>query len=73
MKVRIDKVAGVAYITLVKEIPAGAVKKTVHFQGRDEIILDFDKDGYLLGIELLNLDRLHPDLAEGIELASNAR
>lgn len=62
MKVRVDKVAGAAYITLVKEIGKGEVKKSVHFQGRDEIILDFDKEGHLLGIELLNLDRLHPDL-----------
>lgn len=72
VKVRIDKVAGAAYITLVLKIRKGEACKQVIAHGGD-VILDFDKQGRLLGIELLSMSMLHPDLAEGDVVETHAR
>lgn len=72
VKVRIDKVAGAAYITLVKKIKPGEVAKTTRASCQD-INLDFDVHGRLLGIEFLDLKKLHPDLAEGDVIETHAR
>lgn len=58
--VQIDPEAGAAYITL----GAGTVARTVKFD--EDIYVDLDEFGMVLGIELLDLDRAMPldELAE---------
>ena len=51
-KITIDKKANAAYIYLKK----GRVHKSVPYD--NSVILDFDKKGDVLGIELLNLSKL---------------
>lgn len=57
-----DPERGLSYIYLVGKTPPGGVKRTL-ITG-DHINLDFDQDGYLIGIELLRGDLLHPSLRE---------
>ncbi|MBI2137101.1 DUF2283 domain-containing protein [Candidatus Woesearchaeota archaeon] len=52
MKLEYDKAADAAYIYLVYPIGKGEAKKTVEL--RENIILDFDAKGKLLGVEILN-------------------
>ncbi|MBI2449405.1 DUF2283 domain-containing protein [Candidatus Pacearchaeota archaeon] len=52
MKFEYDKDADAAYIYLEDSIEDGEVKKTIELN--DNIILDFDKNGKLIGIEILD-------------------
>lgn len=52
MKLEYDKEADAAYVCLVGIIKRGEVKKTVELN--ENIILDFDNKGKILGIEILN-------------------
>lgn len=72
MKVDVDKVAGAAYITLVRNIKRGEAVRQVP-ACRGNVIIDLDKNDRIIGIEILNLRYLHPELAEGTEVASDAR
>lgn len=52
MKIEYDKQSDCAYLYLEYPIKDSAVKKTV--QLNENILLDFDKNDKLLGIEVLN-------------------
>lgn len=63
MKVDVDEQAQAAFITLLpREIRAGEVSYTRITL--PDIHLDFDASGYLIGIEILDLKKLHPELRE---------
>lgn len=66
MRVTYDADADAAYIYLVAEIPAGGVVRTVPVDPREingMINLDFDADGLLVGIEVLDASRfISPEL-----------
>jgi uncharacterized protein YuzE len=55
MKIEIDKEANAAYIYVKTQIDDGEVAKTIEVN--DSIILDFNKDGKLIGIEVLNASK----------------
>lgn len=55
MKITFDKEADAAYIYLKEDIRDGESIKTIKVN--DNIILDFDKEGKLLGIEILNASK----------------
>ncbi len=55
MKIEIDKDSDVAYFYLKETIAAGEVDKTISVN--QDIILDFDHMGKLLGIEVLNASK----------------
>ena len=72
MRIRYDKQADAAYIYVVKEIAPGGVKAT-HVCDlsdiernyglapiRGMINLDFDEDGHLLGIEIIEATNILP-------------
>ena len=52
MKFEYDKKADAAYIYLEDSIAEGEAQKTIELN--DNIIVDFDKNGKLLGIEILS-------------------
>lgn len=54
MKITYDKIANAAYMTLRK----GKVAKTVEMS--DSVIIDLDKKGNLLGIEMLDASKQLP-------------
>ena len=54
MKITYDKIANAAYMTLRK----GKVSKTVEMS--DSVIVDLDKSGNILGIELLEASKQFP-------------
>lgn len=56
MKFEYDSEVDAAYIYLVFPIKGG--QATSNIQLNDNIILDFGKDGKLLGIEILNASKL---------------
>lgn len=56
-----DAEHGLSYISLAGCRPAPQQKRVV---GDDDIILDFDADGRLIGIELLRANLLLPELRE---------
>jgi len=58
MRIKVDEEAKSAYIYIKDEVKKGEVKKTKALN--DEIILDFDKDGKLIGIEILNAVKYLP-------------
>ena len=60
MRVTYDIKAKAAYITLIDVISPGEATRQIH--ATDDIILDLDDDGHVIGIELLSLSRLHPSL-----------
>lgn len=60
--VSVDHTANAAYIYVAGPIPPGGVADTI--EGAPGINLDFDRQGRLLGIELLSLEYLHPDLLQ---------
>jgi uncharacterized protein YuzE len=62
MKVTHDHKRGMSYIYLMDRILNGAAVRQV--QAGPDVILDFDADGYLLGIELLDRKLLHPVLLQ---------
>ena len=56
MKFEYDKQADAAYIYLDDSIADGQAEKTIELN--DNVIVDFDKDGKLLGIEILSASKL---------------
>ena len=56
MKFEYDREADAAYIYLVYPIKNGQSKSTVEL--KENIILDFDRKGKLLGVEILNASKL---------------
>lgn len=56
MKIEYDKDANAAYIYIVENIAVDEAVKTIELN--DNIILDFDKNGKLLGIEVLNASKV---------------
>jgi Uncharacterized conserved small protein len=69
MRMTYDPEADAAYVYLVDEIGAGEVERTVPVDPVEiggMINLDFDADGYLLGIEILDASKfLPPELLRG--------
>lgn len=55
MKIEYDREVDAAYICIVPEIKEGMTKKTVALN--EDIILDFDASGKLIGIEVLNASK----------------
>ena len=58
MKITYDKEADAAYIYLKGRIGNGEVKSTISMN--DNIILDFDADKKLIGIEILSASKVVP-------------
>ncbi len=56
MKFEYDKDADAAYIYLEHPIKDGEVKSTIELN--DNIILDFDANGKLLGVEILDASKV---------------
>ena len=56
MNVTYDKYTDAAYVYLLDKITAGAVARTIEL--KKDITLDFDKDGKLLGIEVLHASKI---------------
>lgn len=56
MRFEYDKNADAAYIYLEDSIADGEVDKTIEMN--DNIILDFDKNGKLLGVEILDASKV---------------
>ena len=52
MKLEYDKEADAAYIYIKYPIKEGEAEKTIELN--EDLIVDFDKDGKLIGIEILN-------------------
>jgi uncharacterized protein YuzE len=63
MHITYDATVDAAYISLVEFIPAGGVAKTYPCDPREvrgQINLDFDSDGRLVGIEVLDASKKLP-------------
>ncbi len=56
MKFEYDKEADAAYIYLVYPVKEGEAKNTVEL--KENIMLDFDSNGKLLGMEILNASKV---------------
>lgn len=56
MKLEYDKEADAAYVYLEYPIKNGEVKKTIELN--DNIIIDFDDKGKMLGVEILNASKV---------------
>lgn len=56
MKATYDKEADAAYIYLKEKIGKGEIKNTISMN--ENIILDFDKDHKLIGIEILSASKV---------------
>ncbi len=56
MKFEYDKEVDAAYIYLVHPIREGQAKSTVEL--KENIILDFDREGKLVGVEILNASKV---------------
>ena len=56
MKIEYDKDADAAYIYIAENIAVGEAVKTIELN--DNIILDFNKNGKLLGIEVLDASKV---------------
>lgn len=56
MKFEYDKEVDAAYVYIEHPIKNGEVKKTIELN--ENIILDFDKKGKLLGMEILNASKV---------------
>lgn len=56
MKLEYDKEVDAAYIYLEHPLKKGQAKKTKELN--EDIILDFDKKGKLIGVEVLNASKL---------------
>ena len=59
-----DEKNGLGYIAL-KHIGKGEARRQRHVLGDNDVILDFNKKGALIGIELLRSSLLHPELRPG--------
>lgn len=66
MRIEYDKEADAAYIYIVESIEDGEALKTIELN--ENIILDFDKDGKLLGIEILDASKV---LSKELLISSN--
>jgi len=62
MRVTWDEGASAGYIYLVDKIESGEAKRTLVVADEENLILDFDKDGRLLGIEILDRRLMRPEL-----------
>ena len=65
MRVTYDRSIDAAYIYL-REIEPGGVRESVDIDAPDgvaagSVVLDFDRDGRLVGIEVLNAERALPE------------
>ena len=60
MRITYNPAARAGYLYLTDSMQPGEAKKTVLVT--DSINLDFDADGHLIGIELLDPALLHPNL-----------
>jgi uncharacterized protein YuzE len=60
MRITIDPEADAAYVSLQNDIADGAAVENVVVEraGKGDIVLDFDADGYLLGIEIIGATEL---------------
>jgi uncharacterized protein YuzE len=68
MRITYDQTVDAAYIYLVEIEPGTSVAEMHVPLDRGEIILDFDKNGYLLGIEILGAEStLKPELLIGAD------
>ena len=68
MKVTYDKSANAVYIYVKATIKAGEAVKQIVVEHNDNIILDFDKNGKLLGVEVLDArETLTPELLRNAE------
>lgn len=56
MKFEYDRDVDAAYIYLEYPIEEGQVKKTIELN--DNIIVDFDESGKLIGVEILNASKV---------------
>ena len=56
MKLEYDKEVDAAYLYLEHPIKDGEVKKTIELN--ENIIIDFDEKGKLLGMEILNASKV---------------
>lgn len=56
MKLEYDKEVDAAYIYIEYPIKEGEAKKTIELN--EDIILDFDGKGKLLGVEILNASKI---------------
>lgn len=56
MKFEYDKEADAAYVYIKYPIKDGEVKKTIELN--ENIVLDFDEEGKLLGIEILDASKI---------------
>ena len=74
MRVTRDPLAGAAYIYLVDTISRGEVHRSVAVHDGN-VVLDLDANGRLLGVEILDAERLlRPDtLAEAVILDTSER
>ena len=64
MRIEYDPAIDAAYVRFVAEIGPGCVAKTIPVGPLEidgEINLDFDREGRLVGIEILNASRFLPD------------
>jgi len=65
MKITYDSSANAAYVQIVGAIDPGEAAQQIRSietpGGRGEIVLDFDVEGRLLGLELLNAREVLPD------------
>jgi len=65
MKITYDPDADASYIQLVDVIAEGGVSESIHSimtpKKRGEILLDFDAEGRLLGVEILNARDVLPE------------
>jgi uncharacterized protein YuzE len=62
LSVTYDPEADACYLYLRGYIAPGECRKQI--QAREDIILDFDLAGHLIGIDLLSGKLLHPDLVK---------
>lgn len=56
MKLEYDKEVDAAYIYIKYPIKDGEAEKTIELN--DDLIVDFDKNGKLIGIEILNASKV---------------
>ena len=74
MRVTYDAVGDAAYVELAGPIAAGGVASQTHSLvapgGGGEIALDFDADGRLVGLEVLNASAVLPEsvLADAVRI-----
>ncbi len=68
MRMTYDKEADAAYIYLKDKIEKGEIKNTISMN--ENIILDFDSEKKLIGIEILSASRVIPKSAVASLLAA---